>query len=65
MVLGDESGFDLARGLIEAPRLEGLTVILISTYAERDFADLIAASFDTLLVDAVAVGGPRRRRGDR
>jgi CheY-like chemotaxis protein len=44
MVLGDESGFDLARGLTEAPGLEELPVILISTYAERDFADLIAAS---------------------
>jgi CheY-like chemotaxis protein len=44
MVLGDESGFDLAHGLTEAPSLEGLAVILISTYAERDFADHIAAS---------------------
>jgi DNA-binding NarL/FixJ family response regulator len=41
--LGSESGFDVARRLDAlgdgAPR-----VILISTYAERDFADLIAAS---------------------
>jgi CheY-like chemotaxis protein len=44
MVLGDESGLDVARGLTEAPGLEELPVILISTYEERDFADLIAAS---------------------
>jgi DNA-binding NarL/FixJ family response regulator len=39
--LGPESGFDLARRLAgpEAP-----PVILISTYAEEDYADLIAAS---------------------
>ena len=35
--LGDENGFDLV-GLLAGP------VILISTYAERDFADLIAES---------------------
>src|SRR5258705_12176835 len=35
--LGDESGFDLAR------RLSG-TVILISTYAQGDYAEEIAAS---------------------
>ena len=35
--LGDESGFDLAR------RLSG-TVILISTHAQSEFADEIAAS---------------------
>jgi CheY-like chemotaxis protein len=35
--LGDENGFDLVGQLAEP-------VILISTYAERDFADLIAES---------------------
>jgi DNA-binding NarL/FixJ family response regulator len=35
--LGDESGFDLAR------RLSG-TVILISTHAQREYAEEIAAS---------------------
>ena len=39
--LGAESGFDLAQRLAEAPALR---VILISTHAETDFADLIAAS---------------------
>jgi CheY-like chemotaxis protein len=43
--LGQENGFDLARDLSQAP--DGGSpppVILISTYAERDFADLIATS---------------------
>ena len=44
IALGEESGFDLARRLTDAPGLERLRVILISTYAEGDFTDLIAAS---------------------
>jgi two-component system, NarL family, nitrate/nitrite response regulator NarL len=40
--LGEESGFDVARRLVEATGKE--SVVLISTYAEGDFADLIAAS---------------------
>jgi CheY-like chemotaxis protein len=42
--LGDESGFEVARRLTEEPGLDHLAVILISTYAESDLADLIAAS---------------------
>jgi DNA-binding NarL/FixJ family response regulator len=41
--LGDESGFDVAQRLAAAAD-GGARVILISTYAETDFADLIAAS---------------------
>jgi len=41
--LGDESGLELAQRLIEDGRHEGATVILISTHAEDDLADLIAA----------------------
>jgi DNA-binding NarL/FixJ family response regulator len=41
--LGEESGFDLVRLLTDEAGLGQLRVILISTYAERDFADLIAA----------------------
>ena len=42
--LGCESGFDVARRLVEhVPGLEG-SVVLISTHDEDDFADLIAAS---------------------
>jgi DNA-binding NarL/FixJ family response regulator len=42
--LGDESGFNLARRLADGADGVRSAVILISTYAERDFADLIAAS---------------------
>jgi len=42
--LGAESGFDVARLLGTTPHLEPLPVVLISTYAEHDFLDLIAAS---------------------
>jgi CheY-like chemotaxis protein len=42
--LGGESGFDVARLLSDTPGIESLPVVLISTYAEKDFADLIAAS---------------------
>ena len=40
-MLGRESGFDLARRLSQMSS-DGPTVILISTHAEADFADLIA-----------------------
>ncbi|MEV4383924.1 response regulator [Streptosporangium sp. NPDC049644] len=42
--LGDESGFDLARLLAEGALEGGSSVILVSAYAETDFADMIAAS---------------------
>jgi DNA-binding NarL/FixJ family response regulator len=42
--LGAESGFDVARLLVGSLGEHAPQVILISTYAERDFADLIAAS---------------------
>ena len=40
--LGEESGFDLARQLVE--RRATTRVVLISTYAEKDLEELIAAS---------------------
>jgi DNA-binding NarL/FixJ family response regulator len=40
--LGDESGFDVATQL--AARSGGPRVIMVSTHAEEDYADLIAAS---------------------
>jgi DNA-binding NarL/FixJ family response regulator len=43
IVLGAESGFDLARELAGRDG-GGPTVILISTHSEADFADLIAES---------------------
>ena len=42
--LGQESGFDLARRLVDGGQNSDATVILISTHDEADFADLIAAS---------------------
>jgi two-component system, NarL family, nitrate/nitrite response regulator NarL len=38
--LGEESGFDVARALVEEAG-GGASVILISTHSEADFADLI------------------------
>jgi DNA-binding NarL/FixJ family response regulator len=42
--LGEESGLDLARDLAEGVDAEPSRVILISTYAEGDLADVITAS---------------------
>ena len=44
IMLGSESGFDLARRLTTAPQTRQAAVILISTHGEDDFRDLIAAS---------------------
>ena len=44
ITLGGESGFDLARRLAGQRPGRGPTVILISTHAGADFADLIAQS---------------------
>jgi DNA-binding NarL/FixJ family response regulator len=41
--LGDESGFDVAQ-LLAGASPEPLPVVLISSYAENDFLDLVAAS---------------------
>jgi CheY-like chemotaxis protein len=42
--LGGESGFDLARRLHREASLAPSQMVLISTHAEQDYADLIAAS---------------------
>ena len=42
--LGGESGLELARRLHDQPGLAPGPVILISTHAEQDYAELIAAS---------------------
>jgi DNA-binding NarL/FixJ family response regulator len=44
ITLGRESGFDLARRLVERDHGGAAAVILISTHSEADFADLIAES---------------------
>src|SRR5439155_13240365 len=43
VLLGEESGFELARRLV-ADHARGPTVILISTHSEADRAELIALS---------------------
>ncbi len=42
--LGGQSGFELARRLHREAGLAPSRVILVSTHAEQDYADLIAAS---------------------
>jgi DNA-binding NarL/FixJ family response regulator len=42
--LGPESGFDLVRRLADDPAGHASRLVLISTHAHSDFADLIAAS---------------------
>ena len=42
ITLHGESGFELARRLVERNRVGGPAVILISTHAREDLADLIA-----------------------
>jgi DNA-binding NarL/FixJ family response regulator len=42
--LGTESGFDLARRLENETSLDGSRLIMISTYAEDELRDLIAAA---------------------
>ena len=42
--LGEESGLDVAERLMGDPNADGLRVLLISTYPEADFADLIPGS---------------------
>ena len=42
--LGEESGFDVARRIIASPRESHPAMVLMSTHAETEFADLIAAS---------------------
>jgi DNA-binding NarL/FixJ family response regulator len=42
--LGDENGFAVTRRLAQLERTPAGKLILVSTHAENDFADLIAAS---------------------
>ena len=42
--LGDESGFNVANQLQQCAGIDSPQVILISAYAEEDYAELIAAS---------------------
>jgi CheY-like chemotaxis protein len=42
--LGEESGLDLAERLSGTAGLEELPLVLISTYSEKDFVDVVATS---------------------
>ena len=69
IVLGSESGFDLARRLTAATGPPRAAVILISTHSEEDFADLIAASpaigfLPKWKLSARSIEGLLRERGD-
>lgn len=42
--LGEESGFDVARRLVDGSKARAPTVIFVSSYDEREFSGRIAAS---------------------
>jgi DNA-binding NarL/FixJ family response regulator len=42
--LGEESGFDVARRLVDGSKPRSPAIILVSTYDEREFSGRIAAS---------------------
>lgn len=60
VMLGDESGFDLARRLAESG--SAATVVLISTHAEVDFADLIEEAAATGFVPKSQLSAAELRR---
>jgi CheY-like chemotaxis protein len=67
--LGGESGLELARRLHDQPGLVPAPVILISTHAEQDYAELIAASpavgfLSKTALSADAIRGLLAGRGD-
>ena len=62
IMLGGESGFDLARRLAGQQGGGGPVVILISTHAEADFADLIAESPAAGFVPKQKLSGSAIRR---
>ena len=70
VVLGAESGFDLARRLVAQQGPQRTRVIMISTRSEEDFADVIAASpaiafLPKWELSAAAVEGLLRRAAQR
>jgi DNA-binding NarL/FixJ family response regulator len=64
IILGDESGFDLARRLAES-HARDLAVIMISSDTEDNYADLVAASpaVGFLPKDELSADGIRRLLG--
>ena len=59
--LGGESGFDLASQLQRQAGVDSSRVILISAYAEEDYAELIAASPAIGFLPKTALSGQRIR----
>ena len=55
--LAGESGFDLTRRLAEVPALQPSRVVLTSTYAEQDLAELIAVSPAVAFVPKSSLSG--------
>jgi CheY-like chemotaxis protein len=59
--LGGESGFEVTRQLQETAGMDSFQVILISAYAEEDYAELIAASSAVGFLPKTALSGQRIR----
>jgi CheY-like chemotaxis protein len=59
--LGDESGFELANQLQGNARADCSRVILMSAYAEEDYAELIAASPAVGFLSKACLSGQRIR----
>jgi DNA-binding NarL/FixJ family response regulator len=59
--LGEESGLDLARQLMDDSRIDGSAVILISTHTEDDVARLVAEIPASFLSKAELTGEAIRR----
>ena len=60
--LGEESGFDVARRLVDGPNADAPAVILVSTYDEREFSGRIAASPAVGFIAKTALSAERIRR---
>jgi two-component system nitrate/nitrite response regulator NarL len=65
--LGDESGFELARRLVDVCAQPVIRVVLISTRAEDDYADMIATSAAVGFLSKSDISAPALREllGDR
>jgi CheY-like chemotaxis protein len=55
--LGEESGFDVVEQLNRNGSGDGVPTILISTHAEEDFAELVAASPALAFISKAALSG--------
>lgn len=60
--LGEESGLQLTRRLVEDAQSEGTVVILISSHSEVDLADLIATSPAAGFLPKTELSAPAIRR---